>query len=449
MAATSPNPAARLAFRWLLGLACILSPALAMADDSSAALQVSGFATLAVTHNDNATAGAIVANSQKHPAGSGVSGNLDSVLGVQLDWQALRDTSVVLQGVARAGNDMTPELRMGYLRQELGGGLSVRAGRIRSPLYLDSDVAEIGYAYLMSRPPIPLYGIVNNVSSIDGADLQWRHTFGDAAFTLQGYYGRSGYKHRFYNLNPVAAADAELRDIRGLALNLALPSLRVRVSRTWVGSYTLRSDQVSQLNAGLGQLSAGLRAMAANPALPAATAAALNSEAGQIQGFGNPFDNRPIYTSIGFDGNAGNWRILGEWARMDSRSAMVGQYQGWQLTAGYPLGEFTPYASLAHQKRLSPPLDTRALAATGLDPALDGAIAQMKNGLDQAAGFADLSTRSISLGVRYDFRENMALKVQYDRLQTPSTSTPGYFAVPALPMGNRVNLFTVSLDMVF
>lgn len=446
--------------RQSLALALLLASALATAradeagqqadaEAATPALRLSGFGTLGFTHNDNHDAGAIFSSAQKRPAGQGWSANLDSVLGLQVEWQAGPDTAFVLQGVARAGDDLSPELRMAYLRQQISNDFAVRGGRIRSPLYFDSDVVEIGYAYLMARPALPLYGTVNSVASLDGADLQWRHNFGDTAVLAQAYYGQSDYHHRFYNLDPVQAADASLRHIRGLAVSATFPNLILRASHSLIGSYTMRSPQVSQINAATAQIAGALQAAAANPFLPAALGAGLQAKAQGIRALAAPFDSRPLYTSVGFDANAGDWRLLGEATRLDSRSAMVGKYHGYQFTLARSFDEITPYVSLARQRRASPALDTSALTPSGLDPALDGALAQLKGGLDQAARYADLSTRSISAGVRYDFRGNMALKLQYDHMKTPGAYAPGYFAVSHLPIRPTVNLFTVSLDFVF
>jgi hypothetical protein len=211
----------------------------------------------------------------------------------------------------------------------------------------------------------------------------------------------------------------------------------------------MRSGQIDLLNGGLAQISGGLAAMAMNPFLPPATAAALGAEANAIAGFRNPYDNKPIYTSVGFDANLAPWRLQGEWIGFDSQSPMVGKYHGYHLTAGYSMGDLTPYVSFARQDRKTAAIDTSAFVETGMDLDLDRAITGMKAGLDQAARFANLTTRSVSVGVRWDFREDMALKAQYDRITTPNATTPGYFAVPALPFQNKANLFTVALDVVF
>jgi hypothetical protein len=438
---------------WSLLLLSLLTVSAAFAGDEAevapSPFKLSGFATLGLTHNDNSEAGVIFSSAQTQPVKQGLSGNLDSVVGLQVDWQLLPATSMVLQGVARAGEDFQPKVRMGYMRQQFGNDTAVRLGRMRSPLFYDSDVAEIGYAYLMARAPIPMYVTPNNVTHLDGADVQWRHSVGNTAFLLQGYYGSNSYKHRLYNTSPVQETDVELHDIAGLAVSATLPNLTLRASHTTTSGYTMRSPQISQLNAGLVQVSAALSGVAANPMLPAAMTQALTAQAQKISAYANPYDSKPTYTSIGFDSNIDAWRLMGEWALLDTQSALTGKYEGYHLSVGYSIGALTPYVSVSRQRRTSPALDTSALAATGMNPQLDGAIAQLKAALDQSAQFVDISMNSASVGVRWDVRENMAIKVQYDRLETPNSTSPGYLTVTSLPFNNKVNLFTVALDIAF
>jgi hypothetical protein len=427
-------------------------PALAQEAANAAAgpLRWSGFGTLGLTHHDNDQAGAIAAFSQTSPAGSGWSGNLDSVLGLQLDARLLDTTSATVQGVVRAGDEFKPKARMAYLRQQLGQDAALRLGRIRSPLFLDSDVTEIGFAYPTVRPALPVYNVAaNNVPHLDGGDVQWRHSFGSTVMLVQGYFGGSAYQHVFYNTDPRIQADAKFEGVRGLAVSFSLPEVTLRVSHTRVNRYTMRSVQIDQINAGLANIAGGLQLAATNPQLPDATRAAINSKAAAVQGYSNPFDNRPLYTSVGFDANLQKWRLTGEWTLFDSRSAMVGKYRGYQGMLGYTLGDVTPYLTGSRSDRQGGPLDTSALGPTGLNPALDAGLQQLQGALDQAASFADLSTRSAGLGMRWDARDNLAVKLQYERLWTPSSTTPGVFAVPSLPFRRSINLLSATLDFVF
>lgn len=423
------------------------APAYAEEGDESAArgLKLSGFGTLGLTHHNNDDVGVISSFSQKSPARSGLSGNLDTVLGVQLNWQAADATSFVLQAAGRAGESMKPQVRMGYVRQQFGQDLSVRVGRYRSALYFDADVTEIGYANLTVRKPVPVYWISNNVAAMDGVDVQWRHTSGNAAWLLHGYAGQGEAKHRF----PLITGDTELRDIRGFAVTYTLSNVSLRASRTWVGKYAVQSRQVDQMNAGLLQAAGGLAALAAAPVLPASVRADLAGKASEVASYTNPFDNQPIYTSLGINANFDNWSLMGGWVGFDSQSLMIGKYNSYYVTVGHSIGNFTPYVEFARQRRSNAIFNPGALGATGLNPQLDAGMAQVQGLLSEAAKFADFSMRSVSVGVRWDIRENMALKLQYDRLKTPSPDRAGGLATSTLPIKNKVNLVSVAVDFVF
>ena len=412
-------------------------------------LRFSGFATLGLAHNNNATAGAITSFSQLKPVQQGWSANMDTVLGLQLEWQPLSGTTFQVQGVARAGENMQPRLRIAALRQQLGQGLNLNLGRMRSPLFFDSSIAEIGYANLTVRPAPTIYAAVNSVASLDGADLQWRLNLGDASLLAQVFGGRYDYTHRFNNFSPAMSADASLSGLRGFSLSANLQNLTVRVSRTEIDRYALRSEQVSQINSGLNQLSGALRQMALNPLLPPTMLTGLQTKAQGLEALRNPFDNRPVYTSVGLDGNWQQWRLLAELTSMDPHNDLVGRGTGYSLTLARSFGDFTPYLSLAQLKRSSAKLNTSALAPTGLDAQLDGALNQLLQGFDRAQQFANISSRSVSVGLRWDWRENIAIKTQLDLVRTPNTNTPGPLAVPVLPFDNKLRLFSVTLDMVF
>ncbi|SDX43361.1 hypothetical protein SAMN05421644_10394 [Allochromatium warmingii] len=413
------------------------------------ALYFSGFATFAGTYNDNDAAGVVTSFAQKRPANKGFSTKLDSVLGGQIDWWLTPTTSVTLQGVARVGNEMEPELRLGYLRQQLGDALSVRLGRIRTPVYFDSDVTEIGYAYLLARPALPIYGLLNSFSWLDGGDVQWRHPFGNTVMLVQGYGGRVDYAVYAPGTTPKTITNGEFTDVVGLAVSAILPRVTFRLSYTEVGDMHLNSPELNVLNAGLTQLAGGVRLLAHNPLLPLPNALGLQQQAAQIEDLINPYDGAAIYTSLGFDAYLGAWRLMGEWVMVDPKSAMLARHDGFQLTAGRSFGQWTPYVSYAQFERKTANLNTQALTATGLHPLLDAGLAQAQAELDRLAHASDASTESLSVGVRWDFRHNMALKVQYDHFRTPDASTRGILAVETVPFRNEVNVLTVGLDVVF
>jgi hypothetical protein len=92
-----------------MGLAGLLAGASAHAageasESQGSTLRFSGFATLGLAHNDNATAGVTTSFSQLRPVQKGWSANMDTALGLQLEWQPAQGTTLQVQAVARAGD---------------------------------------------------------------------------------------------------------------------------------------------------------------------------------------------------------------------------------------------------------------------------------------------------------------------------------------------------------
>ena len=128
---------------------------------------------------------------------------------------------------------------------------------------------------------------------------------------------------------------------------------------------------------------------------------------------------------------------MGEWILFNAVNT-VGNYQGMHLAAGYTLGAFTPYISFAGLYHVGEHFNTGMFAATEHDATLDAALTSMRATMTGVDGYAN---KSISLGMRWDLRKNMDIKVQYDHIWTPDSQSTGSFAVYALPFKNEMNLY--------
>jgi hypothetical protein len=139
-------------------------------------------------------------------------------LGLQWDYALRPDTSLTVQAVARAGEDLQPSLRMAYLEHRLGT-VSARGGRMRTPLFLDTYAEEIGYANPLIRGPLPLYGAApSQIIHLYGASLQWRMPWALGSVLIEGYYGNGRFKHVFIillGLNHAPGPSIGFADLRG------------------------------------------------------------------------------------------------------------------------------------------------------------------------------------------------------------------------------------------
>lgn len=80
-----------------------------------------------------------------------------SLFGLQSTFSLSRNTDAVLQLVSRGSEDWDTELEWGYLRHQFSNGSELRAGKMRLPLFMESETLEIGYGQPWARPPEAVY----------------------------------------------------------------------------------------------------------------------------------------------------------------------------------------------------------------------------------------------------------------------------------------------------
>jgi hypothetical protein len=101
--------------------------------------------------------------------------------------------SFTLQGLVRknGNNDQFgAELAWAFAKIRLNDDFSLRLGRIGLPVYMISDVRNVGYANIMLRPPNEVYRQVT-ADNADGGDIIYQHSFGDSTITAQAAVGRT------------------------------------------------------------------------------------------------------------------------------------------------------------------------------------------------------------------------------------------------------------------
>ena len=156
---------------------------------------------------------------------------------------------------------------------------------------------------------------------------------------------------------------------------------------------------------------------------------------------------RASAVSIGASYDPGDWFVMGEMGRMNSRS-FIGSTTGLYASAGYRFGDFTPYLSYA-RVRSSTGTDEPGLDLAGLPPA----AASTGAGLNAYLGWL-LTTipaqRTVSIGTRWDCATDVAVKLQFDRI-TPLGGSRGTFVnvQPGFRSGRSVNVASAVLDFVF
>jgi hypothetical protein len=408
----------RSAIAVVLAMPLLAAPVRAPRADTPS-LSIDGFGTLGMVHSDEDQAD--FASSGLVPEGAGHSGDwsakVDSRVGLQLTALITPRLSGVLQFIAeqRYDDSYKPTLEWANLKFDITPDLSVRAGRIVLPTFLVSEYRKVGYANPWVRPPQEVYGVVP-VTSTDGVDLSYRFRVDRFTNTVRAIYGRR-------DIQVPDGSEANARDALTLADTLEFGSA------TLFAQYSRARLTLESVN-------------------PLFNAFRQFGPPGQAIAERYDVDDTEFHTvSLGARYDPGDWFVMGEYARSRSRS-FLGDNRGWYVTGGYRYGAVTPYVTLARVLAHGNTSDP-GLPLAGLPPPLAGQAAGLNAALNGLLGGA-ARQRSVSLGARWDFMRNAALKVQYDHIDIDAGS-PGVLSniQPGFRPGGSVSLFSVALDFVF
>jgi hypothetical protein len=383
-----------------------------------------GYGTLGLVHSDNDQAD-YLADAFK-PNGPGHtkewSPDVDSRVGLQASAAFGSRLSAVVQVLVQQRYDDTykPVVEWANLKYQLTPDLFVRAGRMVLPVYMATDTRRVGYANPWVRPPVEVYSMVP-VTSVDGVDAAWRLRAGEVSTTVQVTAGRSSSD--FPNSSGFEAGSAEGRKL--VAAN-ALVEYGPFSGRVSYGDAYLTISALNPFFDAFRQFG------------PAGAAIAQRYEVN---------DRRVTFVGLGAAYDPGSWFASAEWASFNTRS-IVGYKRAWYVSGGPRIGKFTPYVTYA---RIDSEGDTTdpGLPLAGLPPPVVPVAAALNAALNMQLGVAPQQT-TLSLGARWDFLRNAALKVQFDqvRLDEDSRGTFGNIQ-PGFRPGSTVRLFSVAVDFVF
>jgi hypothetical protein len=402
----------------LIGLA---ASAFAHANDgiSIPRWSLSGFGSAGAAYSNNADADYVT--SALRPNGVGASGrwstDLDTRLGAQLNFTANDQWSAVLQVVSeqRLDRSYRPAVEWANIKYQAGPDLALRVGRIALPLFLAADYRKVGYALPWTRAPVEVYGTIP-VTSSDGIDATYRFNRGALKNVTQGFFG-----HTILTLPSGSAIEA--KRLVGFTNTTEYGAASVRLSML---SANLSIDLLRDFFNGFRQFGPQGDMLAERYA---------------------PDHKRGTALSIGASYDPGRWFVMGELGRMQTRS-LLGDTTGFYTTAGYRVGDFTPYLTLARVRADSPATDP-GLNLAGFPPAAAGAGAVLNGYLNAMLGSVP-AQRTIGIGTRWDCMTDVALKLQLDHV-TPQDGSRGTFShvQPGFRSGRGVNIASAVLDFVF
>lgn len=395
----------------------LLSVSAATAAQEDAAFTLRGFGTLGLARSTNGQAE--VARDLLQPRGVSDhwSGKIDSNLGVQANYLASDTVEAVVQVVSRYNHkgNFAPELTELLVKYDPSAYLSLRGGRVSTDFFMHGDSRLIGYSQLVARPNIDFFSSLA-VTYLDGADAVVTVPLGDGLLRGKAYYGFLGEKL------PFAQGYLNLRGSRSIGGYLDYQESGWQ----WRGGMAQISFR-HPMPAPVGELQAALLGTGAASARVAADALELQGTGAKYYSLGVVHDHGPLLLQL----------MLG---RLRYDSGAVEDQDSGMFLAGYRIGDVKPFVGYSRVKSRSTHVSS-GLPNTGSGAQINAALASVL-----ADSHADQHTYSV--GLRWDFRRDMAFKFQADAIRGTPDSI--YTFRRETPRWNgRTNVFTFTLDFVF
>lgn len=424
----------RLFFCWILGLLALP----VYADDNrmerdAGRFTLRGFGTLGLARSDSDTAEYVRDLSQPRGLTRRWSSRTDSVLGLQGNLKLGERTEGVVQVLSRYRYDGShdPEIAWAFLRHDFSPDVQVRVGRLGTEFYMLADSRLIGYANTTVRPPPDFYGLLI-FNHFDGIDATVGVPVGTGLWRAKLFYGRSPETTPF--VTPLTWKLDGTR-LRGGHLDYFDGPWQFRIAR----AEARFSSHEAPLNALLNP------AIAADPALSAALGALLPLDVTALFPELSMAGTRSRFDSLGAVYDRGPVRIHAMVGRIRHESESYEDSRSAFITGAYRIGRFTPYLGYSVARSKAGTIATV--------PSLPGGLGVALNQL-AAAYFAPQShidRHTVTLGARWDFREDWALKLQFDAVRGRPESVSPFRSAPGSPpqWNGRMNILSATLDFVF
>jgi len=390
----------------LLIVLFFLSPLFADTDN----IHINGFGTVGLTYQNNDN----IIYTSSWRSDRGTDGDLslqnDTKFGLQLDWQLTPKIELTIQGSA---DTKGANLEWANVKYIFNDNHSFKIGKMRFPTAMYSDILKVSYSYNWVRLPENLYGILP-LTSYSGGEYNYQNSYQGIDYHFKFYGGSS--EDTMIGSQDIGNYTISLHHIYGANFSIRLENLHLRIGYTHT-DISIHNKRINQYFDN------------------ALSSPALTPDEIQLVHYYDPRDKRTQYLSFGMKYDYGDFYLLGEYAWMNMNSIISDNYAGY-LSAGYHIEKWTPNITFSkvtgtsnHKKSI-------------LDPQINGALEEMA-----VRTITDQET--VTLGVRYDWKENIALKLQYDHIQEgdKGRGISIHKIHPYQP--TTINLLSFSMDFIF
>ena len=355
-----------------------------------------------------------------------ISATQQSLIAIQPTYHFTDSLSLTSQLIAHSSEDRDSGVEWLYMSYRPSSAWHIRAGRLRMPFFYYSDSVDVGYSYPWMTPPLQVY---NNYlfSTFDGVSASYFYSGPGFGLYLEGYYGN--YEGDLYLAGGKIDVDAKLTDMTGLVMMLQRNNVALRLSyhsgfnRTTITQLEPLINTLRQYN--------------------------FNDSADSL---GSDGDVQTWQVSLSYDTPLSFYRA--EWVHTRTPFDLASNFSGYYAMAGRNIQDWSVFLTLAGteykdvnpERELPPPSNPPATELDQLSAAYYSVFDRTPNG----------TINSISLGTRWDFRPQMALKAEIGYYEENSERS-GYFDTPTSgsylngsdPEKERATLYQVGWEWIF
>lgn len=354
----------------------------------------------------------------------------DTRLGVQANYSVDPSLELVAQVIAKKRGAFaadTDALEWAYASYRPDAEWTLRAGRVNVDTFLMADYRNVGFGFLSLRPPVEFYARLP--TTLDGGDIARSWIVGDAQWRAKLMAGATRIGDVDFSeagrLNSVLGAMVS-REQGGWLLRASIARARI----------DFRQDDAQRAAlAALGQLG--------TLPLPAVAAPAL-----QLRERLGANGIQSLFTEVGLRYEGSEWQGSVEFVHVSAAPLTV--ERTFYAMLGYRLGDWTPFVGHGRSRNAVAALDAPAWLQA-LAPVLGPSAAAEAQGLGNAVvavlNGGRLVQSSWSLGLRWDFHAQAALKLQWDRIKVAPGGGSLWSGVDGAP--GRARVATAAVDFIF
>ena len=344
----------------------------------------------------------------------------DSKAGIQFSSQVTDKLSATVQITGLANDGWVPEIEWAYVGYEFNENWKGRAGRFVAPYFMLSDFRKVGYAYPWIRPPAETYGQIS-IPAVDGVDVIYSNNIGSWDFEAQAY--SASFAEELELLGQ--PADMDLNGMYGFIVTAGRDWLTLRASYHGA-EMNIDVPAMGELFGGIAMAGGGLvqagTAMGFQPLVDAGLAVLTVSQDLNIVA------KDANFAEVGFVIDTDDWWFVrGEWTALDFPRSLLADSETYYVTGGIRHNAFTYHLTYEEFESTpdggySDPLSAASALLGSVDPtnaAIPGLdfLAASVDGIIGGPSERDTTT----LGLRWDFAESTAFKLEYAHVSRGST----------------------------